>query len=69
MKVVISEKNNIVWMRNSTTQEGVASQDYLKDGTQQNIITALEDALLQAKSEMLCRDNGDGVADACASTA
>jgi hypothetical protein len=57
MKVEISENGVKVWMRDSVTQEGVLSQEYLKDGTQQRIIAALEDALFQAKGQLLLSEN------------
>lgn len=57
MKVEISENGVKVWMRDSVTQEGVLSQGYLKDGTQQRIIAALEDALFQAKCQLLLAEN------------
>jgi hypothetical protein len=37
----------------------MASLGYLKDGTQQKIIAALEDALNQAKGERLCWNDGN----------
>lgn len=53
LKVTVSDKNDVLWMRDSATLEGIMSLGYLKDGTQQRIIAALEDALFQAKSQLL----------------
>ncbi|EAO8184604.1 hypothetical protein AHV57_28765, partial [Salmonella enterica] len=63
LKVTVSDKDDVLWMRNSATLEGIASRGYLKDGTQQKIIAALEHALGQAQGELLCWNNTDGVAD------
>lgn len=63
LKVTVSDKDDALWMRNSATLEGIASRGYLKDGTQQKIIAALEHALGQAQGELLCWNNTDGVAD------
>ncbi|HEE0042150.1 TPA: Rrf2 family transcriptional regulator [Citrobacter freundii] len=63
MNVSVIEGGDVIWMRDSETLEGIACTSYVKDGTQQKIITALEDALNQAKGEQLCWDNGDGVTD------
>ncbi|WP_245759462.1 Rrf2 family transcriptional regulator [Yersinia ruckeri] len=46
-------------MRNLVTSEGMTSNSYLKDGTQEKIIAALEEALLQAKGDQSCRNNAD----------
>lgn len=63
MRIEISENGAVIWMRDTKTLEGLACTNYAKDGTQQKIITALEDALVQSKGELLCWDNGDGVAN------
>lgn len=63
LKVTVSDKDDALWMRNSATLEGISSRGYLKDGTQQKIIAALEHALGQARGELLCWNNTDGVAD------
>jgi len=65
MKVELSENGEALWMRDSVTLEGIASRGYLKDGTQQKIIAALEDALFQAKGELLCWDDSNAVTDVC----
>lgn len=54
MKVAIEVNGEVIWYRDSDKQEGMASVGYLRDGTQQKIIAALEDALNQAKGEHLC---------------
>ncbi|PNM24624.1 Rrf2 family transcriptional regulator [Yersinia enterocolitica] len=59
MKINCIEGGQIIWMRNPATLEGMASNNYLKDGTQEKIISALEDALLQAKGEQSSRNNTD----------
>ncbi|HGX3178736.1 TPA: Rrf2 family transcriptional regulator [Klebsiella variicola] len=59
MKVAIEVNGEVIWYRDSDKQEGVASLGYLKDGTQQKIIAALEEALLQAKGQMLLPDYVD----------
>ena len=59
MKVAIEVKGEVIWFRDSDKQEGVASLGYLKDGTQQKIIAALEEALFQAKGQMLLPDYVD----------
>lgn len=52
LRVTVSDKDDVLWMRDSATLEGIMSLGYLKDGTQQRIIAALEDALFQAKSQL-----------------
>lgn len=59
MKVAIEVNGEVIWFRNSETLEGMASLGYLKDGTQQKIIAALEEALFQAKGQMLLPDYVD----------
>ena len=59
MKVAIEVNGEVIWYRDSDKQEGVASLGYLKDGTQQKIIAALEEALFQAKGKMLLPDYVD----------
>ena len=58
-KVAIEVNGEVIWYRDSDKQEGVASLGYLKDGTQQKIIAALEEALFQAKGQMLLPDYVD----------
>lgn len=59
MKVAIEVNGEVIWYRDSDKQEGVASLGYLKDGTQQKIIASLEEALFQAKGQMLLPDYVD----------
>lgn len=59
MKVAIEVNGEVIWYRDSETLEGMASLGYLKDGTQQKIIAALEEALFQAKGQMLLPDYVD----------
>lgn len=54
MKVVIENENKVIWYRDNEKGECFASTGYIKDGTQQKIISALESALEQAKAELLC---------------
>lgn len=63
MKITIERDNEVIWMRDNETLEGIACTSYIKDGTQHEIIAALEDALSQAKGEALCWDNRNGVGD------
>ncbi|MDA5481856.1 Rrf2 family transcriptional regulator [Yersinia intermedia] len=51
MKVSIENEGKVIWYRDSEKQEGMHSLGYLKDGTQQKIIAALEEALLQANGQ------------------
>lgn len=53
MKVEIKKDGEVIWSRDFITLEGIASLGYLKDGTQQKIIAALEEALIQAKAQLL----------------
>ncbi|MEF3108662.1 Rrf2 family transcriptional regulator [Raoultella sp. WB_B2P2-3] len=59
MKVAIEVNGEVIWFRDNETQEGMASLGYLKDGTQQKIIAALEEALFQAKGQTLLPDYVD----------
>lgn len=56
MKVAIEVNGEVIWYRDSEKQEGMASLGYLKDGTQQKIITALQDALVQAQAQNIIWD-------------
>lgn len=55
MKVTITEMEQCLWMRDSSTGEGIASKGYIKDGTQEKIIAALEEALLQCLTTLTIR--------------
>ncbi|EOT2067109.1 Rrf2 family transcriptional regulator [Proteus mirabilis] len=52
MKVIIENAGNVIWYRDDSKKEGMASRGYIKDGTQKKIITALENALVQANAEL-----------------
>ncbi|EJD6367747.1 Rrf2 family transcriptional regulator [Providencia huaxiensis] len=59
MKVSIEVNGKTIWYRDEEKLEGMMSTGYIKDGTQQKIITALESALFQAKGQMQLADNVD----------
>lgn len=59
MKVIIEREGKEIWYRDAEKCEGMASTGYIKDGTQEKIIAALEEALAQAKGELLCWDHRD----------
>lgn len=59
MKVAIEVNGEVIWFRDSKTLEGMMSLGYLKDGTQQKIIAALEGALFQAKGQLNLPDDID----------
>ncbi|HGN2900701.1 TPA: Rrf2 family transcriptional regulator, partial [Proteus mirabilis] len=52
MKVIIENAGSVIWYRDDSKKEGMASRGYIKDGIQKKIITALESALVQAKAEL-----------------
>ncbi|CRL43695.1 hypothetical protein SGGMMB4_05246 [Sodalis glossinidius str. 'morsitans'] len=51
MKVSVETKGEVIWFSDTDKGEGLAALGYLRDGTQDQIITALEEALIQAKGE------------------
>lgn len=51
MRIIVEHNGEAIWMRDNGTGEGIACTEYIKDGTQQKIITALEEALQQAEGE------------------
>ncbi|WP_208952585.1 Rrf2 family transcriptional regulator [Rahnella sp. ChDrAdgB13] len=59
MKVEISEGGSVIWMRDSVNAEGILSTGHVKDGTQQKIIAALEEALFQAKGQLALTNDVD----------
>ncbi|EMM0110675.1 Rrf2 family transcriptional regulator [Providencia rettgeri] len=59
MKVSIEVNGKTIWYRDEEKLEGMASTGYIKDGTQEKIIAALESALFQAKGQMQLADNVD----------
>ena len=64
MRIEISEHGQVIWIRDTRTHEGLACTHYAKDGTQQRIIAALEDALNQASAELLYSDLAHSVENA-----
>lgn len=61
MKVSIESNGEVIWYRDAEKVEGMISTSYIKDGTQQKIIAALEEALFQAKGQMGVLDSGVGI--------
>nr|WP_307773190.1 Rrf2 family transcriptional regulator [Providencia stuartii] len=61
MKVSIEVNGKTIWYRDEEKLEGMASTGYIKDGTQEKIIAALESALFQAKGQMQLADNVDWI--------
>lgn len=59
MKVSIEVNGKTIWYREEEKLEGMMSTSYIKDGTQEKIIAALESALFQAKGQMQLADNVD----------
>ncbi|AZS56808.1 Rrf2 family transcriptional regulator [Pectobacterium parmentieri] len=59
MKVSIESNGEVIWYRDAEKLEGMLSTSYIKDGTQQKIIAALEEALFQAKGQMFLTDHID----------
>ncbi|EOC9631753.1 Rrf2 family transcriptional regulator [Enterobacter ludwigii] len=57
MKVSVEDFDEVIWFRDAIAGEGMTSEKYKKDGTQDRIVAALEEALHQAKAELSCRDN------------
>lgn len=57
MKVIIESEGKEIWYRDEEKCEGKLSVGYIKDGTQEKIIAALESALVQAKGQMGLTNN------------
>ncbi|MCQ9087402.1 hypothetical protein [Vibrio alginolyticus] len=57
MKITVEHEGDVIWARDTESNQGTACTAYTKDGTQEKIIAALESALEQAKGELLCRNN------------
>nr|WP_284183212.1 Rrf2 family transcriptional regulator [Providencia rettgeri] len=66
MKVSIEVNGKTIWYRDEEKLEGMMSTGYIKDGTQEKIIAALESALFQAKGQMQLADNVDWISYVCA---
>lgn len=62
MKVQITDnQHQIIWERGRDS--GIACRRYVTDGTQQEIINALKDALTQAEAELVIFDDVNRVLD------
>lgn len=57
---VINEAQDILWVKTETG--GLTSLSYRRDGTLVKIIALLESALLQARGELNCQQEGGNVA-------
>ncbi|WP_249921482.1 hypothetical protein, partial [Escherichia coli] len=55
--------NKLLWSYDTVSQKHIMNMTFIKDGTQQKIITALASALTQATSQILLSDNVNGVSD------
>ncbi|MCW0353971.1 hypothetical protein NB716_002765 [Pantoea ananatis] len=63
MKVLITQNSKLLWMYNRISGEGITSVSFAKDGKHLEIIAALENALAQAKGELLSWDHRNGMSD------
>ncbi|MEY8769035.1 Rrf2 family transcriptional regulator [Erwinia sp. ACCC 02193] len=63
MKVIIFAKGTEIWARDTLSKENRLSLSFLKDGTQQQIIAALEESLTQARAQKDLSYDVDGVAN------
>ncbi|EOQ50823.1 hypothetical protein WC7_01687 [Citrobacter sp. KTE151] len=69
MKVeCLDDNDQLLWSYDTTNQQNITDMCFLKDGTQQTIITALENACTQAKGQILLSDDVNGVSDICTMT-
>lgn len=50
--LVYSEDGTLLWSRGNTDVSGLTAQSYLRDGTQEQIIAALLDALVEARGQL-----------------
>lgn len=60
MKVMIKKRRDVIWFITTDMKGGMSCGEYIADGIQDEIIAALEYALLVAKDERLCWLNGNG---------
>lgn len=68
---VTTPEGKVVWahgVARNGNRSGIACTAYLSDGTQKQIISALELALNQAKGEISTFDDGDGMLNIGAAT-
>jgi hypothetical protein len=67
MKVqIVNNAGEIIWERGQNA--GLACRAYRADGTQQEIVDALKNALAQAEAELIVVDDVDGVLNVRATT-
>ncbi|MGV3000751.1 hypothetical protein [Vibrio sp. E150_018] len=53
MRVIIENNGETVWMRDTESNGGISCLSYEEDGMKEKVISALEDALKQVKSQSL----------------
>lgn len=58
-----SENNQLLWSYDTCTQKHMMNIIFIKDGTQQKIITALAKALTHATSQILLSNDVNGISD------
>lgn len=63
MNIIIQEAGNVIWAESDDMGEGICSAGYVRDGTQDRIISALEHALVCARFQRSCWLNGDGMTE------
>lgn len=61
MKVIIFKDSQEIWERDTHSKENCTSLSFIKDGTQQQIIAALEESLAQARAQQDLSYDVDGV--------
>jgi hypothetical protein len=69
--VVLAADGSAIWERDTQRNSGFASTDYLADGTQERIASALSEALAEAQGQMLRGGLpiADVVSDVCPTSA
>lgn len=63
MRVIIDSEGETIWMRDAKSNIGITCMAYEKDGMKEKIISALEEALKQAKSQSLGWDDRNRMTD------
>ncbi|WP_085456914.1 hypothetical protein [Escherichia coli] len=58
-----SENNQLLWSYDTGSQEHIMNMIFIKDGTQQKIITALANALTHATSQVLLSNDVNGISN------